>query len=346
MIGIFKKPERCNCFIKKYVDRIWISENGDADILRTLILEVKKGSLDPLNEIRILSPYKYIKSLELVNETCFLPSSEFHFNSPEINTKKDYKVVQKLPDVLRNDSYGMIDHDGIKNIKVFNAINNSIYQVGECTVIRLQFPVPLIEGDTTEIRLKFRVNLFLQKPTTSIFSVYNVHFEYFSNKYIDEVDQLDDNLQIMFGSTLKKADESAREEAGFDIIIYLPLKFERVSGFENFYKCKPDFYNIQGKKDFERTKIMFSLSHLLKIGDKPKYKEVGVGENIEINGTFVRSYDEKAALSSLKDLVPKTLDDIIRKQEELDKKIKTSNRLAYLAIAIGIISLILYLLLW
>lgn len=116
MIGIFRKPEECSCFIKKYVDRIWISENGDADILRTLILEVKKGSLAPLNEIRILSPYKYIKSLELVNEICFLSSSEFYFNSPEINTKKDYKVVQKLPDVLRSDSYGIIDYDGIKDI--------------------------------------------------------------------------------------------------------------------------------------------------------------------------------------------------------------------------------------
>lgn len=95
LVGFFKKPEGCECCIIKYVDRIWLSENGDAKILRTFVVEVNKNSKVALKEVRILSPFKYIKNLKTVNETCFLPSSKYYFNSPKISTKQDYKIVQK-----------------------------------------------------------------------------------------------------------------------------------------------------------------------------------------------------------------------------------------------------------
>ena len=91
LIGFFKKSAECECHIIKYVDRIWLSETGDAEILRTFIVKVDEESPKPLKEIRLLIPHKHVENIENVTRNCFLPPSNaiitLQIFIPQENTK-------------------------------------------------------------------------------------------------------------------------------------------------------------------------------------------------------------------------------------------------------------------
>lgn len=331
LVGFFKKPEKCTCCIIKYVDRIWLSEIGDAEVLRTFVVKVDENSPSPLTEVRILLPFKFIKNIKIVNETCFLPASEYIFNSPEISTKQEYKIVQKPPSLIRSDSFGIINHDGIENIKVFTSFDNySSYQMGDCTVIRLQFPCDLEKGESTEIRLTFQITSLFTRMTSDEYPIYFVQFTYFSPRYINEVDQLDKKLEIKVRPTLGQ-DESERRIGGFDTIVYLPPESEEASDFHP-YKKKPDPYNIHGKiTPNERIKLIFRLRSFLKEKGLAEDKLTGVGEDVAISGTLKKRHDATKPL--------------INGISVINDRIRNSTFLAYIAIFLAILSIILAILL-
>lgn len=328
LVGFFKKPEECECCIIKYVDRIWLSETGDAKILRTFVVEVNKNSKEALKEIRILSPFKYIKNLKPVNETCFLPSSKYYFNSPKVSTKQDYSIVQKPSDTDRFDNFGIITHDGIENIVVFPFLNNcSHYKVGDCTVIRIQLPRDLGKGESTEIRLNFETTSLFTKMTFGESPIYFIQFTYFSPRYIDEVAQLDKKLEIKVKPTLGE-DKDQQRIGGFDTILYFPPGFEKASDFHP-YKELVDFYDIQGKKTSDKMlKQIFRLRSILK-RDKSleEDKLTGIGQDIAISGTLTKKHDiTKPLLSGI---------------GVVNDKIRKSVSLSYVALTLAIISVIL-----
>lgn len=326
LIGFFKRPEKCNCCIVKYVDRVWLSEIGDADVLRTFIVKVNENSLSPLTEVRILIPHKYIKNIKIANETCFLPASEYYFNSPHMTSIQEYKIVQKPSSVIRSDNFGIINHDGIENIKIFASLDNySSYQVGDCTVIRLQFPFGLEKGESTEIRLTFQIISLFTRTSSDENPVYFVPFSYFSPRYINEVDQLDKKLEIGVKPTLGE-DKSERRIGGFDTIVYLPPEFIETSEF-NADKKRPDPYNLHGKKmPEERMRLMFRLRSFLKNKGFPEDKLIGVGQDVTISGTITKRYDAtKPLMLSI---------------GEVDNKIRKSTLFSYFAIILSIISII------
>ena len=327
LIGLFKKPEKCSCCIIKYVDRIWLSKTGDAEIMRTLVVEVDENSVEPLREVRLLSPFKYVKDLKSINETCFLSPDEFRFNSPLISTIQNYEIIQKPSTPIRYDSSGVIEHDGIKNIIVFALFDRcSSYPVGDCSVIRLQLPRDLKKGEITEIRFTFKTTSLFTKITTDKHPVYFVQFTYFSPEHINEIDQLDRKLEIKVKPTLGE-DESHRRIGGFDSIIYFPSEYEKASDFKP-YKETIDSYNIQGKKvPKTMLKLVYRLRAALKIKGLAEDTLTGIGQEMIASGTLTRRYD--------------VAEPIVNGIDKLKNKINTSALISWIAIFIAIISAII-----
>ena len=291
LIGFFKKPAECECYIVKYIDRIWLSETGDAEVLRTFIVKVDENSPKPLKEVRLSLPFKRVENLEDVNKNCFLSPSECYFNSPETCSTREYKIVREVTQPDRFDNYGIINHDGIKNIKVFSSIDYSSYKVGDCSLIRLRLHPKegLKKGESTEIRLKFQISSFFDKITTGLFPSYSIELSYFSSRYINEIEQLDKNLEIKVKPVLGLAENQFK--GGFDIFLYFPPGFERVTGFNSF-KEKYDVYNIAGKKTSEkRIRLLWRLREFLKQKNLPEDSLSGIGLDMFISGTLTKKYD-------------------------------------------------------
>ncbi len=292
LIGFFKKPNDCVCRIIKYTDRIWFSEAGDAEVLRMFIIEVDKNSPEPLQEIRLLLPFKRLERLESVTDTCLLSSSDYSFNSPSICTTREYKIIQSITEPAQYDSFGEITHDGIENIKVFPSIDYSLYQRHGCSVIRLDLPPEkgLARGERTEIRLKFQVTSLFNKVTTGLFPSYHVGLSYFSNEHGIAIADLDGAKEIKVKPIL----DITNFKGGFDIFLYFPPWFEVVTGFDNFFNEKYDSFNINGKKNHQkRSKLLWRLRELLKERqkDKDQLKLTGIGENLLISGILTKRYD-------------------------------------------------------
>lgn len=308
LIGFFKDPEKCICSIIKYADRIWLTETGDAEILRTFVVKVDKSSAEPLREVRLLLPFKHIRDLKTTNGTCFMSSDKYHFNSPRISTMQNYKIIQKPPTPIRYDSIGTIEHDGIKDIRIFALFDKfSSYRVGDCTVIRLQFPCALEKGESTEIRLTFKTTSLFTKITEDKYPIYFVQFTYFSPNYIDEIAQLRSELEIKVRPTLGE-DKLNRRIGGFDSIIYFPPGFEKASDFKP-YKETVDSYNIQGKKVPKTTlKLIYRLRAALKAEELTDDALTGIGQEMIASGTLTKRHDVAEPIIDGLDNVKKKID--------------------------------------
>ena len=335
LIGFFKKPAECECYIIKYVDRIWLSEIGDAEVLRTFIVKVNENSPKPLREIRLLLPFKRVENLENVTENCFLSPSKYYFNSPEICSTRKYKIVHEVTQPARFDSYGKINHDGIQNIKVFSSIDYSSYKEGDCSVIRLQLPPEegLKKGECTEIRVKFQISSFFDKITTGLLPIYLTELSYFSSRYTNEINKLDKNSEIKVKPVLGLAESQFK--GGFDIFLYFPLEFYKINGF-NPFKEKYDFFSISGKKTSEkRVKLLWRLREFLKQRNLPEESLSGIGLDISISGTLTKKYDVEEIVDKMSKRIPPGF---------WTRRVDKSMLLSYTAIALSVIAMFLSLL--
>lgn len=332
LTGFFTKPAECECCIIKYVDRIWLSEIGDAEVLRTFIVKVDENSPKPLKEVRLLLPFKNVKNLENVTADCFLPPSKCYFNSPEIYSTREYKIVHKVDQHAPFDNYGIINYDGIKNIKVFPSIDYSSYQVDGYSLIRLQLPPKegLKKGECTEIRLKFQISSLFNKITTGLFPYYSIELSYFSTPPINVLKQLSKTPEIKVKPVLGLVDSQFK--GGFDIFLYLPPEFEKVSGFNSF-KEKYDVFNISGKKTSEkRIKLLWRLRELLRRKGLPEDRLSGIGLDISISGTLTKKYDAEEVVDKMSKRIPPGF---------WTKRVDKSILLGYTAIALSVIAIFL-----
>ncbi len=344
LIGFFKKPANCKCYITKYVDRIWLSENGDAQILRSAIVKVDTNSTDPLNEVRMLLPFKKIIGLEDVSDACFLSSDENYFNSPEIFTTQDYKTIEEPSEPYKSETFGIIRHDVGENVKVFCKGSLSYFDIANCSVIRYQFPRPLENGKSAEIRIKFQITSLFDKVTSGFSPNYSIDFSYFSQNHSHEIQESDpDNkLQIQVKPILGL--EQSKFVGGFDIFVYFPPEFEEINGFEKCFKKKYDTHNIDGKDDsINRYRCLWRLRDLLKKKGAPEDKLVSIGEDITASGILAKRYDEKTILDSLYKRTSTDLNLLKAKIKTFTKKITRTNSLSYIAISIAVLSILLYL---
>ncbi len=331
LIGFLKNPkDSCECKVIKFVDRIWfLNKDGDVEILRSVVVE-NTGQVGELSSIYMLVPFRNIIGTKLKNHTCFDRNN--YFNSISVNTTHKYKII-KHP--LNDDSvgdFGIINHDGIENIKVFMnlkepdtlldiwGVRSQRNRLWEASIIEYKLPTGhfLKPKEKTEFRIFFKVTSLLAKVKESDYSKLEVFIKYlFGVRYKLELDILNPNKnkEIKIIPTL----QGDSFPGGFDIILYLPKDFKRLSGFEN--RTKEPYYDehkSNGKKgDSKVEKYIFRARDFFK--DK---NVIGINDEININGVL-----EKEVTSI-----------------ELLTTSKRSNVLGWLALSIAIFGLILTLL--
>ena len=346
LIGFFKKPAECECYIVKYVDRIWLSENGDGQILRTVIVKVDTNSTASLNEIRMLLPYKKIIGLDDVCDTCFSSPAKNYFNSPEIYTTQDYKIIQEPSKPSQLKTFGVIRDDVGENVKVFCRGNLSYFDIADCSVIRYQFPCPVENGNSAEIRIKFQINSLFDRVTSGLTPNYSVDLPYFSADHSHEIQEIDPDKKLQIQVKPILGLEQSNFVGGFDIFLYFPPDFEEISGFEKCFKKKYDTHNIDGKDDStNRYRCLWRLRDLLKKKGVPENKLVSIGEDIVASGVLAKRYDEKGVLDSLYKKTSTELEVLKEKIKKFTKKITQANYLSYIAIGIAALSILLFFLL-
>ncbi len=343
LIGFFKKPEQCQCCVVRYEDRIWLSENGDAQVLRSVIVKVDTNSTAPLNEIRMLLPFKKIIGLKDVWDACFLSPAKNYFNTPEIYTTQDYKTIKEPSKSPQPKTFGVIRHDVGENVKVFCRGDLSFFDIADCSVIRYQFPSPLENGESAEIRMKFQINSLFDRVTSGLSPNYSIDFSYFSPQHSNEIRETDPDKKLQIQVKPILGLEPSKFVGGFDIFLYFPPDFEAIDGFETCFKKKYDTHNIDGKDDStNRYKCLWRLRDLLKRKGAPETKLVSIGEDITTDGILAKRYDEKAILDSLYKKTSVELDLLKEKIKKFTEKITQTNYLTYIAIGIAIFSVLLF----
>ncbi|MFH1060670.1 MAG: hypothetical protein V1797_18570 [Pseudomonadota bacterium] len=114
-----KKDANVSCEISKFIDRMWIHDEGDLTCIRSFIVHVYPESPAPLSALRILVPYRVLKEVEDISETCL--NMEYLFNNKNFSTG-GYDVNR----VGVNRNYGMVMYDYF-NTSVYSDNAVSVY---------------------------------------------------------------------------------------------------------------------------------------------------------------------------------------------------------------------------
>src|ERR1043165_3757680 len=119
LVGVFKSASdaACECRVVEFCDRIWLADNGAAQVIRSFTLEVADASKAQLTDyITVLVPRRTTVSEQIrnLNPTCF--DRNYHFNT---GMSAGYQIIS-LP---RNDGswidHGIINLEGIENVHVY-----------------------------------------------------------------------------------------------------------------------------------------------------------------------------------------------------------------------------------
>ncbi len=93
-------------------------------------------------------------------------------------------------------------------------------------------------------------------------------------------------------------------KGGFDIFLYFPPGFEKVTGF-NPFKEKYDSFNIEGKRTSEKKlKLLWRLREFLRQRGSPEDSLTGIGQNILISGTLIKRYDTEDLIDTMSKRLP------------------------------------------
>lgn len=314
LIGFFKdKDETCSCIIEKFTDRVWITNtDGDTRVLRSFVLENKDSTsiTGEFSKISFVVPYRNVLELRLLNKMCF--DENLFFNLPQIHSTQTYNI-KKMPNLDgKSDDYGIIDNDGISDIKVFLAAKLDCTQLqsryGVCSIIEVVLPsgITLKPGEKTEFRLSFLINSLLDKidSATTLTPRREIVINYFQGYgYKREIGYLGKTNEVKLLPLYNKETTSG----GIDIFIYVNSLLEKVDGFEN--KFKPswhDKYDVDGKEGLtDWEKYLFRPRHIY-----PEKDMIGMGDEVSIIGKFVEKYDVKGAITNISSVVEKIDDKV------------------------------------
>lgn len=338
LVGFFKKDEEkdCKCQVVKCSDRIWLDKNGNASFLRSFVIRVLPDSPLPLTEVKLLLPVEHILDIKSSNDSYF--QEQYYFNQPHIRTTNTYKIT-KSPETNSYNSYGLINDDGIDDIKIFTAGEYAapkLFRFDKCTVLRFRIPDAVKPGEVVGWRFSFRVSsLFDNVVGNDLLPEYNVPLSYFSKLYNDEIVMLGGQNEIDIIPTL----EGENHPGGFDIWLYLPPRFMKVSGFDDATE-KIDHRTMDGTEGDPQVKFGWKLRWLLKKHGRPENTPMNstdiLGLNLDINGVIKQRYDSAADLKKVCESVEAipVIDGTVQKMK---KEVRVSTILAIVAIILSII---------
>lgn len=259
LIAFFKshKDEKCQCYIEKFVDRLWLYRSGAMICIRTFIVHVLESSPVPLTKIRLLVPFQEVMDLKDLNGTCL--EKDYLFNTFSFSTggyqTKTYEPDKKL---------GYIKYDFFEKVKVDTNCNLTKYPPKDAelsTVIALECDKsPILRGEYRIFRYAFKVNDQLINFFDESTRVYGFETSYFNNRPYQEAYKGLNILKLEIPA-LKLVNEVTMQ-GGFDIFLYLPdalvgTKFNETT--ETSATHLPD-----GKRSENRfQKIIWRARHLI-----------------------------------------------------------------------------------
>ena len=114
MLTAFVKSEdekSIQCEIVKFVDRMWLEENGCIRCLRTFIIH-NKDVREKLKRVRMIMPINSLLKTDDFSEKFLDPNYLF---AKSVFSTGGYNLINKDP----INKFGKIDYDDFKNVKVY-----------------------------------------------------------------------------------------------------------------------------------------------------------------------------------------------------------------------------------
>lgn len=342
LAGFFKIHEDsdCSCRVIKYSDRIWLlNDRGDAQFRRQFIIEVLRESKAPLTSVRVAIPTENITELDVINDECF--NEELIFNSPHTLTTENYEVLNK-PKNQRD--FGIIEDDGIDQVKVFGDIVSGLSKTGLgtpdiCNVVKLPFPSPIGPGEKVEIRITFKVSaMFDVVNPNSKFPTNAIRLNYFTPCYKDLAEYVGRSNEI---KVLPELDPTnTNHPGGFDIWLYFLPNYEKIGGFLNTsLEVYDEVHNFDGLVGEKRIKLCWRLRNLSVAKDN---KLIGSGDFFSVNGQLAEVYDSKTVIDKIKEDIPTIRDEVVKGIAETKKRLERNSRLGLiLSIVAMVLSIVL-----
>lgn len=305
MLASFLTQKGVDARIVYYGDRIWLSDDGGAQVMRTFIVEVSEKSTHPLKKFCFLVP-RPINNLE--NLSRFSTDPAYPFNE-EGRMTGEIKVIDEHK-VIFDDFDCYVGHK--------HSISPRFYEGTTGVNIDLRDkPTPL--GSRELFLLKFDVSRLIERlPNANIFRLY-----YFCPERCrrDAFSTLSHNYSVV---PVVPIYNPQTRQGGFDIFVYAPPTQEVQSVIGKYSHAEMNF-NYKGESlPRKRSGILWHLREIIESPQEPIVWKEGGGFNkrLEVEGT-VR--------------VPVVYQDI----DTLKKSSRTSLIIGIIGVMAGIIAIVL-----
>jgi len=197
--------------IIKFWDRIWLDEYGTLEILREFDFKVEENSPCSIRKIKLFIPFSGIMGVK--DRTSTALDQDYLFNRKQGKTL-GYEI---------NSQKRTVANDGFKDIKPGVELIEETH-IGNGTLLEVRLSESINPNEMGMVRLFFSVPSQLVKTSAEVRSV---DLKYFSGfMFPNEMDLLNiKSLEIPTYSILN----SNKTLGGFDIFVYLPLKWEALN---------------------------------------------------------------------------------------------------------------------
>lgn len=268
MLTCFLAEKGVDCKILWYGDRIWLRDDGGAEVMRSFVVEVSPESTHALNKISFLIP-RPISDLE--NLSRFSTDLGYPFNE-EGRTTGEIKVI---------DEQKVIFDDFECRVRHRHTMDPHFYEGTTRVDIDLR-DEPTPAGSRELFLLKFDVGELIKKlPRTNIYK-----FSYFCPERCRRgvFPSLSHDHSIV--PVLPIYDLETRQ-GGFDIFVYAPPAQEVQSVIGHYSHVEIDFDSKGESLSRKRSGILWHLRKLIESPQEPiVWKErVGFNKWLELEGT-------------------------------------------------------------
>lgn len=211
LVALLKTIPQVKAKILKFEDRIWITDNGNANVLRRFWIQIEQDS-PPLNMLRCFLSRKPVDSVEDLTDE-FGDSRKYYFNERQRFTG--------LVDIVKGREQNLIDGIWYRKCKLTSK-DISVVEVGEG--ISLDFDLnetPLEPNSVYLLSTKFTVRRFVDMKLLE-----DIEETYFSLDYCCHVDVPDMYACIETDMAIPIVPLLPAEEGGFFVAVYSPPRYQ------------------------------------------------------------------------------------------------------------------------
>jgi len=266
LTAFYVDPHQCDARVIKFVDRIWLDERGNAEVLRKFIIEAKGTS--SLNCVYFAACGFSVSELKDLSARGLDDSYYFNFKG----TGGAFSVTKKP---ASDSDFGLINTDGIDNVLVFPKVEGpgalTVRQLNGTSIAMYQFRRPIVPKEKIQVIVRFRVASLAKnlaalpgQPATLL-----VDIPYLMVPRKDSGLEFWGDHKIIPVAPFVEFRQSGTDNkfvGGFDIFLYLPFAFIPQAATFRPASCvsQQDSVGIDGIPTKEElTKIRWRLRSML-----------------------------------------------------------------------------------